>query len=86
MLDEILKRRAAISERYVESTRHTIQVDWIPYMDEIAEQVGCKPDLGKSNQYVFVNLMPLHVIRVIGSLHYWLRLHYKNLKVTQVLF
>lgn len=34
-------------DRYVASPRHTIQVDWIPFMDQIAEQFGCKPDLMK---------------------------------------
>lgn len=27
--------------------KHTIQVDYIKYMDEIAEQIGCKPNLKK---------------------------------------
>ncbi|KFW02318.1 Dimethylaniline monooxygenase [N-oxide-forming] 5, partial [Fulmarus glacialis] len=31
--------------RYVKSQRHTIQVDYIPYMDELACQVGVKPNL-----------------------------------------
>uniref|UniRef100_A0A8D0KSZ0 Flavin-containing monooxygenase n=1 Tax=Strix occidentalis caurina TaxID=311401 RepID=A0A8D0KSZ0_STROC len=30
---------------YVKSQRHTIQVDYIPYMDELACQVGVKPNL-----------------------------------------
>ncbi|GMR45239.1 hypothetical protein PMAYCL1PPCAC_15434, partial [Pristionchus mayeri] len=29
--------------RYVKSRRHTIQVDYIPYMDELAEYIGCSP-------------------------------------------
>ncbi|NWX99144.1 FMO5 monooxygenase, partial [Nothoprocta ornata] len=35
----------AASRRYVRSPRHTIQVDYIPYMDELAEQVGVRPSL-----------------------------------------
>ncbi|NXU38964.1 FMO5 monooxygenase, partial [Drymodes brunneopygia] len=31
--------------RYVKSQRHTIQVDYIPYMDELACQLGVKPNL-----------------------------------------
>uniref|UniRef100_A0A672TWW4 Flavin-containing monooxygenase 5 n=1 Tax=Strigops habroptila TaxID=2489341 RepID=A0A672TWW4_STRHB len=31
--------------KYVKSQRHTIQVDYIPYMDELACQVGVKPNL-----------------------------------------
>ena len=47
MWKDIVAKREAMAKRYVDSTRHTIQVDWLPFMDEIAEQVGCKPDLGK---------------------------------------
>ncbi|KAJ3329983.1 Cyclopentanone 1,2-monooxygenase (CPMO) [Blyttiomyces sp. JEL0837] len=32
---------------YTPRERHTIQVDYVTYMDEIAELVGCKPDLWK---------------------------------------
>lgn len=31
--------------RYVKSQRHTIQVDYVPYMDELACQLGVKPNL-----------------------------------------
>ena len=47
MMKDITKKRDAMAARYVESQRHTIQVDWIPYMDELAEQFGVKPDLCK---------------------------------------
>lgn len=33
--------------RYVASQRHTIQVDYISYMDEIASMIGAKPKLLK---------------------------------------
>lgn len=36
---------ALSARRYVRSQRHTIQVDYIPYMDELASQVGVKPNL-----------------------------------------
>uniref|UniRef100_A0A8R1TWY5 Flavin-containing monooxygenase n=1 Tax=Onchocerca volvulus TaxID=6282 RepID=A0A8R1TWY5_ONCVO len=36
--------------RYFKSNKHTVQVDYIKYMDEIAEQIGCKPNLKK---YIF---------------------------------
>lgn len=32
-----------LSFRYVTSQRHTIQVDYVPYMDELAELVGARP-------------------------------------------
>lgn len=33
------------ARRYVKSQRHTVQVDYIPYMDELACQLGVKPNL-----------------------------------------
>ncbi|XP_075012757.1 flavin-containing monooxygenase 5-like isoform X2 [Calonectris borealis] len=42
---DIKQKREAMAKRYVKSQRHTIQVDYIPYMDELACQVGVKPNL-----------------------------------------
>ncbi|NXJ68874.1 FMO5 monooxygenase, partial [Rostratula benghalensis] len=42
---DITQKREAMAKRYVKSQRHTIQVDYIPYMDELACQVGVKPNL-----------------------------------------
>lgn len=44
---DIRRKRIEMRYRYVESTRHTIQVDFIPYMDELAELTGCSPNLAK---------------------------------------
>lgn len=46
MLQDIQLKRDVMAKRYVKSQRHTIQVDWIPYMDELAEKAGCKPRIG----------------------------------------
>uniref|UniRef100_A0A914RYI2 Flavin-containing monooxygenase n=1 Tax=Parascaris equorum TaxID=6256 RepID=A0A914RYI2_PAREQ len=32
---------------YYKSTRHTLQVDYMKYMDELAELIGCKPNVWK---------------------------------------
>ncbi|XP_067878277.1 flavin-containing monooxygenase 5-like [Heterodontus francisci] len=45
MLSEIKDKRERMASRYVSSQRHTIQVDYVPYMDELAEQIGVKPDV-----------------------------------------
>ncbi|KAM5148390.1 flavin-containing monooxygenase 5-like [Mantella aurantiaca] len=45
MKEEINKRKEDIQKRYVKSERHTIQVDYTPYMDEVAEEIGCKPNI-----------------------------------------
>ncbi|NXW64745.1 FMO5 monooxygenase, partial [Eurystomus gularis] len=45
MLADIKQAKKKMALRYVRSQRHTIQVDYIPYMDELASQVGVKPNL-----------------------------------------
>ncbi|KAM5237496.1 LOW QUALITY PROTEIN: flavin-containing monooxygenase 5-like [Ctenodactylus gundi] len=45
MMAEIAQRKKAMEQRYVKTARHTIQVDHIEYMDEIAAQLGVKPNL-----------------------------------------
>ena len=51
MMKEITHKRKLIRRRYVDSPRHTIQVDYILYMDELAGLIGCRPDFFK----VFLN-------------------------------
>eukprot|EP00058_Branchiostoma_floridae_P002734 XP_002588222.1 hypothetical protein BRAFLDRAFT_113828 [Branchiostoma floridae] len=45
MFDNIRQKKMEMSKRYYNTPRHTIQVDYIGIMDEIAEQIGVKPDL-----------------------------------------
>uniref|UniRef100_A0A915PXY6 Flavin-containing monooxygenase n=1 Tax=Setaria digitata TaxID=48799 RepID=A0A915PXY6_9BILA len=52
MMADIELKRIQIKKRYFTSTKHTVQVDYIKYMDEIAEQIGCKPNLKK---YIFTD-------------------------------
>lgn len=47
MLKDIKKKEKALAKRYVGSRRHTVQVDYIPFLDELAEQIGVKPKLCK---------------------------------------
>ena len=47
MMADIKRKQMMLRYRYVNSPRHTIQVDWVQYMDEIAEQVGCKPEISE---------------------------------------
>ena len=37
------EKKEAMAARYVKSRRHTIQVDYIPYMDELASLIGATP-------------------------------------------
>jgi len=48
MWRDVQEKRTAMSKRFVTSQRHTIQVDYIGYMDELAKMYGCKPNLGKN--------------------------------------
>nr|KAG5706617.1 hypothetical protein BaRGS_005687 [Batillaria attramentaria] len=45
MWTDIREKEAEMARRYVKSQRHTIQVDYIAFMDELAELNGCKPDI-----------------------------------------
>ncbi|KAL4218994.1 Cyclopentanone 1 [Mactra antiquata] len=44
---DIEDKKTKMSEKYVKSQRHTIQVDYIPYQDELAKLCGCFPNLVK---------------------------------------
>ncbi|XGW23743.1 hypothetical protein V3C99_005731 [Haemonchus contortus] len=43
MRKDMLAKREAMKKQYVASYRHTIQVDYIPFMDELATIIGCRP-------------------------------------------
>lgn len=45
MWEDIRAKEAAMAKRYTASQRHTIQVDFVQFMDELAELNGCKPDV-----------------------------------------
>ncbi|XP_042339776.1 dimethylaniline monooxygenase [N-oxide-forming] 5 [Plectropomus leopardus] len=47
MLKDVQCKKEEMARRYVTSQRHTIQVDYLSYMDELAEQVGVKPNFLK---------------------------------------
>ncbi|KAL4634954.1 dimethylaniline monooxygenase N-oxide-forming 5-like [Arapaima gigas] len=45
MWKDIKAVQEKMSKRYVASARHTIQVDYTPYMDEVANQFGVQPNI-----------------------------------------
>lgn len=56
---DIQKKRDQNKERYAKSERHTIQVDYIPYMDEVNSLFGAKPNLLKmlfTNPVLFLTI------------------------------
>ena len=42
-----IERKKEFQKRFYESDRHTIQVDWLNFMDELALEIGVKPNLIK---------------------------------------
>ncbi|EDO32019.1 predicted protein [Nematostella vectensis] len=47
MMEDIMKKKKDMAGRYYASRRHTIQVDYVAYSDELATLIGCKPSLWK---------------------------------------
>ncbi|XP_059922510.1 flavin-containing monooxygenase 5-like isoform X2 [Gadus macrocephalus] len=45
MLKEVECKQETMARRYVSSPRHTIQVDFVDYMDEVADQFGVRPSI-----------------------------------------
>ncbi|KAI1707994.1 flavin-binding monooxygenase-like domain-containing protein [Ditylenchus destructor] len=43
MFQDIHRKRDAMDRRYVKSLRHTIQVDFVDFMDELGDMIGCTP-------------------------------------------
>lgn len=43
MHEDVKKKLDSMALRYVKSRRHTIQVDYVQYMDELADQLGIRP-------------------------------------------
>lgn len=53
MWKEIKMKQEAMAARYKKSLRHTIQVDFITFMDELAVLIGCRPNFSK---FLFISL------------------------------
>lgn len=47
MVKDIKRKRDEIARRYFAGPRHTMQIDWIPFLDELASQFGAKPNIWK---------------------------------------
>uniref|UniRef100_A0A7E4VZW7 Flavin-containing monooxygenase n=1 Tax=Panagrellus redivivus TaxID=6233 RepID=A0A7E4VZW7_PANRE len=47
MQAEIDDKKREMAKQFVHSRRHTIQVDYASFMDELAEIIGCRPDIKK---------------------------------------
>ena len=47
MKNDIQRKREEMAQTFTASLRHTIQIEYPSFMDELAEHAGCKPDVGK---------------------------------------
>ncbi|UJR36615.1 hypothetical protein I4U23_029335, partial [Adineta vaga] len=47
MDEDIDEKIRQMTERYVSSPRHTVQVDYMDYCDELADYIGCRPNILK---------------------------------------
>ncbi|CAI5452691.1 unnamed protein product [Caenorhabditis angaria] len=50
---DMTQKKESMKKRYFDSIKHTIQVDYMTYMDEIASLIGCVPPMQK---YFFSNI------------------------------
>ncbi|VDI63059.1 dimethylaniline monooxygenase (N-oxide forming) [Mytilus galloprovincialis] len=48
MMLDIESKQKALKQKYVKTHKHTVAVEYIEYMDELATLNGCRPDLGMS--------------------------------------
>ena len=47
MDEDIDDKATKMRERYVASPRHTVQVDYMEHCDELADHLGCRPNIRK---------------------------------------
>lgn len=45
MREDVIAKQTAMKMRYVDSPRHTIQVDFLPFLHELGAMIGCNPDM-----------------------------------------
>lgn len=71
MMKDVIKRHRANAKRYCPGEKRSIRVDFVQYMDEIAKEMGVKPNLLK---YLFTDF-PLFLRLLFGpSVSYQYRL------------
>jgi len=47
MWEDVKSKHAAIKYFYVDTMRHKIHYDWITHLNEVADEIGCRPDISK---------------------------------------
>ncbi|VDO24413.1 unnamed protein product [Brugia timori] len=72
MKKDVERRRVQIEKRFLKSRRHTLEVDYATYMDELAKMVGVKPNLLK---YWFTDPRLAYILLFEGLAPYQFRLN-----------
>ena len=47
MIKDIERRKVWVRKRFFDADRHSLEEEWIPYMDQLADMIGVKPNLLK---------------------------------------
>ncbi|CAG2106556.1 unnamed protein product, partial [Medioppia subpectinata] len=47
MVRDVRRRHRWVERRFFSASRHSLEEDWVPYMDQLAREVGVKPSLVK---------------------------------------
>lgn len=71
MIKDIELKRNLMKQRFSQSERHTLQVDWVAFMEEIADIINVKPNLFK---YLFTDPKLCFALTFGPSLSYQYRL------------
>lgn len=71
MIKDIELKRNLMKQRFSQSERHTLQVDWVAFMEEIADIINVKPNLFK---YLFTDPKLCFALSFGPSLSYQYRL------------
>uniref|UniRef100_A0AAF5PK86 Flavin-containing monooxygenase n=1 Tax=Wuchereria bancrofti TaxID=6293 RepID=A0AAF5PK86_WUCBA len=72
MKKDVERRRVQTEKRFLKSRRHTLEVDYATYMDELAKMVGVKPNLLK---YWFTDPRLAYILLFEGLAPYQFRLN-----------
>ncbi|CAI5445170.1 unnamed protein product [Caenorhabditis angaria] len=74
MINDIKTKQILMSKRYVESRRHTVQVDFAPYMTELATMINANPNMlylwltdPRLAYYVLFGPCVSYIFRLTGS-------------------
>jgi len=78
MWADIRRKKDKMARQYVESQRHTIQVDYVTFMDELATLCGCSTEYGLSVSEFLFHYFSIHPYSHYLSLEEYIHRDYEN--------